>query len=77
MEYKKYEKKRQENRCLLAGHVKVIFHLKGKFNTIICTICQNNPPAKWYHKPHTNTHTHIQYIYTLLSPVSATVCVCE
>lgn len=29
-------------------HVKVIFHLKGKFNTIICTICQNNPPAKWY-----------------------------
>lgn len=56
-------------------HVKVIFHLKGKFNTIICTICQNNPRAKWYGiiKPeqqavsthsltltHTRTHRHTE-----------------
>lgn len=49
-------KRRSERRVKMGikrrwRHVKVIFHLKGKFNTIICTICQNNPPAKWYHKP--------------------------
>lgn len=61
------ERERGVQKEIYIIHVKVIFHLKGKFNTIICTICQNNPRAKWYGiiKPeqqavstHSLTHTH-------------------